>query len=37
MKNKKQLDENIDNEVIKIIKKSFKINYFLYKVDKVVT
>jgi len=34
---KKQFDENIENEVIKSPQESFKIDYFLYIVDKAIT
>jgi len=34
---KKQFDENIENEVMKSPQKSFRINYFLYIVDKTIT
>jgi len=34
---KKQFDENIENEVIKSPQGSFRIDYFLYIVDKAIT
>jgi len=34
---KKQFNENIENEIIKLLQKYFRIDYFLYIVDKAVT
>jgi len=34
---KKQFDENVSNEIVKSLQESFRINYFLYIVDKVIT
>ena len=33
----KQLDENVDNEIVKSLRESFRIDYFLYIVDKTIT
>ena len=35
--NKKQFDENIENEDIKSPQELFRIDYFLYIVDKAIT
>jgi len=34
---KKQFDENVDNEIVKSLQDSFRIDYFLYIIDKVIT
>jgi len=34
---KKQFDENIDNEIVKSLQEYFRIDYFLYIVDKTIT
>jgi len=34
---KKQFDENVDNEIVKSFQESFRIDYFLYIVDKAIT
>jgi len=34
---KKQFDENVKNENVKSLQESFKIDYFLYIVHKVIT
>ncbi|KAL2605097.1 hypothetical protein AAZX31_09G122000 [Glycine max] len=34
---KKQFDENIQDEIVKSLQESFRIDYFLYIVDKVIT
>jgi len=31
-----QFDENVDDEIVKSLQKLFKINYFLYIVDKTI-
>ena len=34
---KKQYDENIQDEIVKSLQESFRIDYFLYTVDKAIT
>jgi len=31
---KRQFDENIENEIVKYLQKSFRVDYFLYIIDK---
>jgi len=33
---KKQFDKNVENEIVKSIEESFRIDYFLYIVDKPI-
>ena len=33
---KKQFDENVEDEIVKSLQESFKIDYFLYIVDKTI-
>ena len=34
---KKQFDKNVEDEIVKYLQESFRIDYFLYIVDKVIT
>ena len=33
---KKQFDENVEDEIVKSLQESFRIDYFLYIVDKAI-
>jgi len=33
---KKKIDENVENKIVKYHQESFKINYFLYSLDKAI-